>query len=63
MSELLNTLNRTDLFCINGMTTELGHKTKRTKLKELKDCEDWLRKSNENSIDFILDNDETINIK
>ncbi len=62
MKTLLEMLNKSGLICIEGMTTELGYKTKRTKLKGLKKCEDWLRENPKNSIDFCFEN-ETINVK
>jgi len=62
MKTLLNLLKRNDLISICGMTTELGWKTKRTNLKGLTNCEDWLRNNPSNSIDLIFEN-ETINIK
>lgn len=56
MKELLKLLEREDLFSIGGMTTELGWKTKRTNLNGLKECQDWLRKSNQNSLRLFFEN-------
>ena len=64
MKELLKHLQNPDLMSIKGMTTELGWKTERTKLKNLSECEDWLRNKPKNSIRLILDNDiEVIDFK
>ena len=63
MKQLLEHLQNPDLMSIKGMTTELGLKTERTILKNLSECEDWLRNKPQNSIRLILDNEqETINI-
>ena len=64
MKQLLKHLQNPDLMSIKGMTTELGWKTQRTTLKNLSECEDWLRNKPNNSIRLILDNQqETIDIK
>ena len=64
MKELFKLLQNPDLICIKGMKTELGWKTERTKLKNLSQCEDWLRNKPKNSIKLILDNEnETIEFK
>lgn len=64
MKELLKHLQNPNLMSIKGMTTELGWKTERTTLKNLSECEDWLRNKPENSIRLIFDNEqETINFK
>tara|TARA_R100001480_G_scaffold150327_1_gene150817 strand:- start:187 stop:411 length:225 start_codon:yes stop_codon:yes gene_type:complete len=61
MKELLKLLQSPHLISIKGMTSELGYKTVRTKLKSLSDCEDWIRNNPYNSIRLIFDNDnETI---
>ena len=58
MKELQKHLQNPDLMSIKGMTTELGWKTERTTLKNLSECEDWLRNKPNNSIKLILDNEE-----
>ncbi len=64
MKTLLENLKKPDLMSIKGMTTELGWKTVRTTLKNLSDCEDWLRNKPKNSIRLILDNgQEAIDFK
>ncbi len=64
MKQLLEHLQNPDLMSIKGMTTELGWKTERTTLKNLSECEDWLRNNPNNSIRLILDNEqETIDFK
>ena len=57
MKKLLKLLQNPDLMSIKGMTSELGYRTARTKLKTLSDCEDWIRNSPYNSIRLIFDND------
>ena len=64
MKTLLKHLQNPDLVSIKGMTTELGWKTERKTLKNISDCEDWLRNKPKNSIKLILDNEqETIEFK
>lgn len=64
MKELQKHLQNPDLMAIKGMTTELGWKTTRTKLKNLSECEDWLRNKPKNSIRLIMDNEiEVIDFK
>lgn len=60
MKELLKHLQSPNLISINGMTTELGYKTERTNLKNLSECEDWLRNNPKNSIRLILDDEQEI---
>lgn len=62
MKKLTELLQRNDLLGIWGMTSELGHKTKRTNLEGLKECEGWLNESAQNSIKFIFE-DESIDFK
>ena len=60
MKKLLEHLQSPDLMSIKGMKAELGYKTARTTLKNLSECEDWLRNNPENSIQLILDNEQEI---
>tara|TARA_R110002050_G_scaffold65133_1_gene141291 strand:+ start:364 stop:558 length:195 start_codon:yes stop_codon:yes gene_type:complete len=63
MKELLKLLEKEDLFSIGGMTTELGWKTKRTNLNNLKECKDWLRNKPKNSLRLFFDGDVFKDIK
>lgn len=60
MKKLLELLNRNDLFCVWGMTTELGWTTKRSKLDGLKKCEDWLRNNPKNSLRLLFEDNTTL---
>ena len=60
MKKLLKLLQSSDLISIKGMTSELGYRTERTKLKSLSDCEDWIRNNPYNSIRLIFDNNNEV---
>lgn len=57
MKNLLNLLNSKKLVAIKGLTTELGYTTERKELKNLSQCEDWLRGDHRNTIKIILENE------
>lgn len=65
LKELERLLFRKDLFCIHGMKTELGYKTKRKDLSKnnINELCEWLRIDKRNSLKFVFDGDETINFK
>ena len=64
MKKLLEQLQSPNLISIKGMKTELGWKTERKRLKNLSQCEDWIRNKPKNSIRLSFDNtDEFFDFK
>lgn len=60
MKKLLELLQKKNLFSIAGMKTELGWKTKRCNLNDIKECEEWLKESDKNSLRLFFENEDFI---